>query len=215
MQKEYDSSRKQYKTILNTATAEIEEKKSRFIANVKPITREEEALEFVNEIKSKYWNASHNVYAYYIGGENVAQKFSDDGEPSGTAGLPVLEAIKRMELQDLVIVVTRYFGGTQLGAAGLVRTYGRSATSGIEASRIITKKLCERLNIIIDYSSFGKIQNQVINDGYIIKNVVYTQDVEMTILVPIEDMETFCRFVNDATNGNVLIFVDQREYMIE
>jgi len=214
MQKQYSGIKRQYKTVLNKATTEIEEKKSRFIANIKPVTHEEEAIEFINGLKAKYWNASHNVYAYYIGGDNIIQRFSDDGEPSGTAGIPVLEVIKRMELQDLVVVVTRYFGGILLGAAGLVRAYGKSASSGINAADIITKRLCELVNIVIDYSAFGKIQNQVINYGYKIKNVEYTQDVEMSVLVPIEDMEMFLESINDATNGNVLIDTGEKEYVI-
>ena len=214
MQKQYSGIKRQYKTVLNKATTEIEEKKSRFIANIKPVTHEEEAIEFINGLKAKYWNASHNVYAYYIGGDNIIQRFSDDGEPSGTAGIPVLEVIKRMELQDLVVVVTRYFGGILLGAAGLVRAYGKSASSGINAADIITKRLCELVNIVIDYSAFGKIQNQVINYGYKIKNVEYTQDVEMSVLVPIDDMEMFLESINDATNGNVLIDTGEKEYVI-
>jgi len=130
----------QYKTISKEATVEMEEKKSRFIANVKPVSSEEEALEFINNIRAKYWDATHNVYAYYISGENIIQRFSDDGEPSGTAGMPVLEVIKRMELKDLVVVVTRYFGGILLGASGLVRAYSKSAALGIEAAGIVTKK---------------------------------------------------------------------------
>jgi uncharacterized YigZ family protein len=114
---------KEYRTVLSEAAVEIEEKKSRFIASVKPVSTEEEAFEFINLLKSKYWNATHNVYAYYINGDIPAQKFSDDGEPSGTAGMPVLETIKRFDVQNLVIVVTRYFGGIKLGAAGLVRAY--------------------------------------------------------------------------------------------
>jgi len=100
---------KEYKTVLNHVVYEIEEKKSRFIASVRPVSTEEEAVEFIEELKSKYWDATHNVYAYYIGGKNIIQKFSDDGEPSGTAGLPVLEVIKRMGLRDVAVVVTRYF----------------------------------------------------------------------------------------------------------
>lgn len=199
---------------MKDATAEIEEKKSRFIANVKPVTSEEEAVEFINNLKAKYWDASHNVYAYFISGESIIQRFSDDGEPSGTAGIPVLEVIKRMELQDLVVVVTRYFGGILLGAAGLVRAYSKSASLGIEAAGIITKKLCQLVNIIIDYSTLGKIQNKIINMGYTIKSIRYTQDVEIDVLVPVKDVEMFIESVNDAANGNVLADTGEKEYVI-
>lgn len=210
----HDGMQKQYKTVLKEAVAEIEEKKSRFIASVKPVTCEEEAVEFINNLKSKYWDATHNVYAYYIGGENIVQRFSDDGEPSGTAGIPVLEAIKKMGLQDLVVVVTRYFGGTLLGAAGLVRAYGKSASAGIEAAGIITKRLCQLVNVIIDYSSLGKLQNKIMNLGYTIKNIEYAQDVEINILVPVEDVDMFLEAVNDITNGTVLTDVGEKEYVI-
>ncbi|NMB95121.1 MAG: YigZ family protein [Clostridiaceae bacterium] len=214
MHKEYDRLQMQYRTVLKDATAEIEEKKSRFIANVKPVTSEEEAVEFINNLKAKYWDASHNVYAYFISGESIIQRFSDDGEPSGTAGIPVLEVIKRMELQDLVVVVTRYFGGILLGAAGLVRAYSKSASLGIEAAGIITKKLCQLVNIIIDYSTLGKIQNKIINMGYTIKSIRYTQDVEIDVLVPVKDVEMFIESVNDAANGNVLADTGEKEYVI-
>lgn len=203
----------EYKTVLNYAVAEFEERKSRFIATVKPVNTEEEALDFINQLKSRYWDASHNVYAYCIGGDNIIQRFSDDGEPSGTAGLPVLEVIKRMELQDVVVVVTRYFGGTLLGAAGLVRAYAKSASLGIEASGIVTRKLCRENYIILEYSVFDKVRNQVISYGYTIKDIKYTQNVEMVIMVPIDEMDRFNEYINEATNGEALVRVGEKEYI--
>jgi len=148
-----------YKTVYKYAQAEIEEKKSRFIASVKPVNSAAEAVDFINIFKTKYWDATHNVYAYHIGGNNIVQRYSDDGEPSGTAGIPVLEIIKKMELEDLAIVVTRYFGGTQLGASGLIRAYGKSAAAGIEAAQIIFNKLCERLIITVEYFIFVSVSD--------------------------------------------------------
>jgi len=203
----------EFKTVLNYAVAEYEEKKSRFIATVKPVTAEEDAVEFINQLKSKYWDASHNVYAYYIGGDNIIQRFSDDGEPSGTAGLPVLEVIKRMKLQDVAVVITRYFGGTLLGAAGLVRAYGKSASLGIEASGIITKKLCKENYVILEYPVFDKVRNQVINYGYAIKDIKYTQNVEMVIMVPIDEMDRFIEYINEATNGEALVEIGEKEFV--
>ena len=118
---------KKYKTILTQAEAEIVEKKSRFIATVRPVKTEEEAKAFIEEMKKKYWNATHNVFAYQIGERNELQRFSDDGEPQGTAGMPVLSVLKGEDIKDTAIVVTRYFGGTLLGTGGLVRAYGHSA----------------------------------------------------------------------------------------
>ena len=118
---------KKYKTILAQAEAEIVEKKSRFIATVRPVKTEEEARSFIDELKKKYWDATHNVFAYQIGERNEIQRFSDDGEPQGTAGMPVLNVLKGEDVKDAAIVVTRYFGGTLLGTGGLVRAYGKAA----------------------------------------------------------------------------------------
>lgn len=205
----------EYKTVLNHAVAEYEEKRSRFITSVRPVSTEEEAVEFINQLKAKYWDATHNVYAYHIGGDSVIQRFSDDGEPSGTAGLPVLEVIKRMELQDVVVVVTRYFGGTLLGAAGLIRAYGKSALLGIEASGIVTKKLCEEIHVTLKYPVFGKVQNQVLNYGYTIKDIKYTQDVEMYLLIPIDERNRFIEYINEATNGEALLKIGEKEFVPE
>lgn len=204
---------KQYKTVLKRAVAELEEKKSRFIASVMPVTSEEEALNFINEIKAKNWDATHNVYCYYIGGSSIIQRFSDDGEPSGTAGLPILEVIKRMEVRDLVVVVTRYFGGTLLGAAGLVRAYGKSASLAIEEAGIITKKLCTEVNIVVEYGLFGKIQNMLISKNYIIKDVIYGQDVEIIVFVEEEGLENLMELVNEVTNARCIMEAGNKSYI--
>ncbi|MDP4181218.1 MAG: YigZ family protein [Bacillota bacterium] len=213
---------KEYKTVLNEAAAEIEEKKSRFIATVKPIKTEDEAIEFINKLKANYWDATHNVYAYYIGGNNIIQRFSDDGEPSGTAGMPVLEVIKRTGLQDVAVVVTRYFGGTLLGAAGLIRAYSKSAAAGIDAAYIARRELCREINIIVEYTGFGKVQNMLIAGGYIIKNIIYEQDVELSVYIPVDIKEEFIDKLTELTNaraivdlkGELFITVDQNGKII-
>lgn len=204
---------KEYRTVAQEAIAEIEEKKSRFIANVKPIACEEEAVQFIGRIKSKYWNASHNVYAYYICGNNILQKYSDDGEPSGTAGMPVLDAIRKQTLQDIVVVVTRYFGGTLLGAAGLVRAYGRCAAAGIEAAGIITRQLCIEIEVIVEYTLFGKVQSMIGAKGYKLKETVYGQDVQIIVYVPVDENEHFTASLVEATNARALIGNGQKEYI--
>jgi len=196
---------KEYKTVLNSAVCEIEEKKSRFIASVKPVSNEEDALSFINAIKTKYWDATHNVYAYSIGGNNIIQRYTDAGEPSGTAGLPMLEVIKRMEVQNLVVVVTRYFGGTFLGSAGLIRAYGKSAANGIEAAGIVMKKLCREVSVIIEYTLFGRVQSLLISQGYTIKNIVYEQDVEMLVYVYVDEIDKFVDILVEATNARAVI----------
>lgn len=197
--------KKEYFTILNEAVAEYEEKKSKFIGSIKPVKSEEEAIEFINSLKSKYWDATHNVYAYYLGGDVQTQRYSDDGEPSGTAGLPVLEAIRRQNLQDMVIVVTRYFGGTLLGAAGLVRAYGKSASLAIEEAKIIKRMLCREISITVEYTMFGKVQSALLNDNHIIKDTIYTQDVELRVYVPIDGVEALKNDMIEITNANCIM----------
>ena len=119
----------EYKTVKDIGIAEIVEKRSRFIASVRPVSSEEDALEYLNMLKQKYWDARHNVYAYIIR-ENNIMRYSDDGEPSGTAGVPVLDILKREELTDVIVVVTRYFGGILLGTGGLVHAYSKAAKEG-------------------------------------------------------------------------------------
>lgn len=203
----------EYKTILNTAEAEFEEKKSRFIANVRPVTCEEEALEFIEAMRSKYWNASHNVYAYSINNGTLIQRYSDDGEPSGTAGVPALEVIKRMGLQDTVVVVTRYFGGTLLGASGLIRAYSKSASMGLEAAEIVTRKLCYNLNIIIEYTMFGRLQNMLISNNNIIKEIRYEQDVELCVLIEVGNEEKLMKDIVEVSNGRAIQDLAEKTYI--
>lgn len=205
--------RKEYLTVAHEGVAEMEEKKSRFIATVRPVSTEEDANIFISELRTKYWNASHNVYAYYICGYNVLQKFSDDSEPSGTAGLPVLEAIKKSDLQDVAVVVTRYFGGTKLGAAGLVRAYGKSATLGIQAAGIVKKQLCIQAEVTMEYSLLGKVQAMVASRGYIVKDTIYAQDVEMIVYIPVDELEEFTSLINEATNAQALIDTGEKSYI--
>lgn len=204
---------KEYKTVLNSAVSEIEEKKSKFIASVKPVSSEEEALAFINELRSKYWDATHNVYAYSIGGNNIVQRYSDAGEPSGTAGLPMLEVIKRMGVQNLVVVVTRYFGGTLLGSAGLIRAYGKSASNGIEAAQIVIKKLCREVSVIIEYTLFGRVQSLLLSQGYTIKEIIYEQDVELIVFVFIDEIDKFVDTMVEATNDRVIIVPGDDTYI--
>ncbi len=194
----------EYSTILKSATAEFEEKKSRFIANVKPVSDEAIAIEFINSLKSKYWDATHNVYAYSINNETLIQRYSDDGEPSGTAGMPALEVIKRMGIQNVVVVITRYFGGTLLGASGLIRAYSKSSAMGLEAGEIVTRKLCFNLNIVIEYTLFGKLQNMLMTNNNIIKDIQYSQDVELCVLIEVGKEEKLIDDIIENTNGRAI-----------
>jgi uncharacterized YigZ family protein len=203
----------EYKTILNSATSEFEEKKSRFIANVKPVSDENDALEFINSLRSKYWNATHNVYAYCIDNGTIIQRYSDDGEPSGTAGMPVLEVIKRMGIQNAVVVVTRYFGGTLLGAAGLIRAYSKSAALGLEAAEEVTRKLCIAVNIVVEYTLFGKLQNMLMTNNNIIKDIQYSQDVELCVLIEAGREEGLIADIIDNTNGRAIVDIGDKAYI--
>lgn len=204
---------KEYKTVLNEASAEYEEKKSRFIASVMPVKDEDDATAFINSLRSRCWDASHNVYAYHIGGNSTVQRYSDDGEPSGTAGMPVLEVIRRMGLQYIVVVVTRYFGGTLLGAAGLIRAYTKSAALGIEAAVVVKKLLCCQVALIMEYTLFGKVQNILLTGGYTIKSVEYQQDVEIVVYIPVDEVEAFAEMINDTTNTRVLVDIRDKCYI--
>ncbi len=205
--------RKEYLTISKEAQAEIEEKKSRFIATARPVTSEEEAYEFINGLKSKYWNATHNVYAYFICNENVQRKFSDDGEPSGTAGLPALDAIKKLGVEDAAVVITRYFGGTLLGASGLVRAYGKAAAMGIEAAGIVKQQLCVEAIIALDYTFLGKVQAFLAAMRYKVKDIVYAQNVEIHIFIPVDEYDTFCAKLTEATNARVFVTSGNKAYI--
>ena len=174
---------KRFKTVLQPAEAEIIEKKSRFIATVRPVKNEEEAQAFIEEMRKKYWDATHNVFAYQIGERDQIQRFSDDGEPSGTAGLPVLNVLKGDELKNTAIVVTRYFGGTLLGTGGLVRAYGRSAREGVLAAKIVEKVLYSVFHVVTDYSRLGKIQYEILQMGNVIHDTIYTDEITFVTLV--------------------------------
>lgn len=203
----------EYKTILNSASTEFEEKKSKFITHVKPVSNEDEAIEFISGLKAKYWNATHNVYAYTINGDSLIQRFSDDGEPSGTAGMPALEVIKRMGIQNAVVVITRYFGGTLLGAAGLIRAYSKGATMGLEAAEIVTRKLCLNINIMLEYTLFGKLQNMLINNNNIIKSIEYGQDVELCVLIEDGRQGELEKAIIENTNGRAIIDIGEKQYI--
>ena len=162
-----------YKTIYEGGEGELVEKKSRFIATVRPVETEEEALAFIEEMKKKYWDARHNCYVYSVGMNREATRCSDDGEPSGTAGEPILNAITKNNLKNVLIIVTRYFGGILLGAGGLTRTYSNSATSAINASEKIEKEMGVEAEVTLDYSQNDKFKYyceknniKIINTGY-------------------------------------------------
>lgn len=195
---------------------EIVEKKSRFIATVLPIDTEEEALQYIEKIKKKYWDARHNCFAFVIGSNNEIQRFSDDGEPQGTAGKPILETLLNENLHNTLIVVTRYFGGTLLGTGGLVRAYGQSSKEGIRNS--VIQKVCEGISfkLTVDYNSIGKIKYIMGQMGITDAQKEYGQNVVLSILMKKDEYNEFNTKVTDATGGKA-VFEDEedREYREE
>lgn len=192
-----------YKTVLKENRAEMIEKKSRFIASVKPVTTEQEAIQFINDRKAEFRDATHNVYAYVISDNNIT-RYSDDGEPGGTAGVPTLEVLNKEHVTDVVVVVTRYFGGTLLGAGGLVRAYGKSAKMGVDAAVITEKIYCYELLIRAPYDLHGKIRYLVENGDYIMGETEYANDVAMTVYVKYDLLDKFQKEITEVTNGSVV-----------
>ncbi|RKD34679.1 YigZ family protein [Thermohalobacter berrensis] len=201
-----------YKTVHNFGCDEIIINKSRFIGYCKPISTEQEAIDFIEEINTKHRDATHNVYAYVFGENSNIQRYSDDGEPSGTAGIPVLEVIKKEDLRNVVVVVTRYFGGIKLGAGGLVRAYTKGAKIGLEAAKIVEKVLYKRIKARIDYTLYGKIENVLMKNGYIIDNVIYDTAVNLIILTETERKKALENLLVEATNAKVEIEEIGEEY---
>lgn len=191
----------EYRTVYIGNDAEIVEKKSRFIATVEPVHSEEEALAFIEKLKKQYWNATHNCFAYVIGERFQTQRCSDDGEPQGTAGKPMLDVLLGEEIHDVVVVVTRYFGGTLLGTGGLVRAYSKSVQEGLAASKIITKMYGCKLEIDTDYTGLGKIQYILGQRGVTILHSEYTDKVKLQVLLPIDDVEEVTAEIIEGTNG--------------
>ncbi len=180
---------------------EIVEKKSRFIATVRPISTEEEATAFVNEMKKKYWDARHNCSAFTIGEHHETCRCSDDGEPGQTAGRPMLDVLLREDIHNVAVVVTRYFGGTLLGTGGLVRAYQGATQEGLRASHIIDRQVGTELILATDYTGMGKIQYLLGKRNLSIMDTIYTDSVELHVLVPNEERENLTKEIIEATNG--------------
>ena len=201
-----------YKTVKNISETLIVEKKSKFFASVFPVDNEADALKYLAMVKSKYPDATHHVYAYIIDENNIF-RYTDDGEPSGTAGMPVLDTIRKEGLVDVLVVVTRYFGGTLLGTGGLVHAYGTSAKEGLLKSKIITRCLCDIVSVTVDYSLSGKIQYQIATDNYILEDTVYDENVTFLVCCKPETTERFINDIKDLTNAKAKVEVVDARYV--
>ena len=202
----------QYRTVYEGGEGEITEKKSRFIATVHPVESEGEALAFLEEMKKKYWDARHNCYVYSIGMNREFTRCSDDGEPSGTAGRPMLDVILGEDIYNVAVVVTRYFGGVLLGTGGLVRAYSKAVQEGLAASKVILKQKGIALKITTDYTGLGKIQYIAGERNIPVLDSEYTDKVVMKLLVPVQDVGSVRKAITEGTNGRAGIEKDQELY---
>lgn len=204
-----------YKTIYEGGQGEIIEKKSRFIATVRLVEKEEEALAFIEEMKKKYWDATHNCFAYVIGEHREFTRCSDDGEPGGTAGRPMLDVLLGEEIYNVAVVVTRYFGGTLLGTGGLVRAYSKSVQEGLKCSKIIEKKWGVLLEVTTDYNGIGKIQYLAGERKIPVLDAEYTDKVVMKLLVPVSRVDEIRKAVTEATSGRAKMAKEKELYFAE
>lgn len=199
---------KAYRTIHRGGTGEIEEKKSRFIATVRPVHSEEEAQAFLEEMRKKYWDARHNCHAFVIGERNELARSSDDGEPSGTAGRPMLDVLLKEEIHDVAVVVTRYFGGTLLGTGGLVRAYTAAVQAGLAASEILENCDGALLEIRADYTDVGKLQYLLASRQIPTLSSDFGAGVTMRVVVPLEEEDAFRTALADASGGRARVEKD-------
>lgn len=203
------------KIVYEGGEGEIVEKKSRFIATVRPVETEEEAVAFINEMKKKYWDARHNCSAFVIGSRQELTRCSDDGEPAGTAGRPMLDVLLREGIHNTAVVVTRYFGGVLLGTGGLVRAYQKATQEGLAGSVIIEKRLGIELHIRTDYTGIGKLQYLFAQQGINVIDTEYGADVIVKAMIPIEEKETVEKAITEQTNGQaVLEWKDETYYAL-
>ncbi|WHX99988.1 YigZ family protein [Neobacillus sp. DY30] len=192
---------------------EIVIQKSRFIAHIKRVENEGEAQEFIQALKKKYWDANHNCSAYLIGENDQIQKANDDGEPSGTAGVPILEVLKKKKLKDTVVVITRYFGGIKLGAGGLIRAYGKATSEGLETAGIVERRLVQVIHVMIDYTWLGKVEKELRESEYIIKEIHYLDIVEVEVYVNEDQVSTFFEWLTELTNGQASLKKGDTDYL--
>ena len=193
----------EYKTVEKEASDFFIEKKSKFIGYAKPVKTQEDALEFISEIKSKHWDATHNVYAYVLR-ENNIQRYSDDGEPSGTAGVPVLDVMLKESLVDVCVVATRYFGGTLLGAGGLVRAYSHTSKIALEAAGIITMAQCSVMSAEVDYSFYDRLNILLSDFSAVILNTSFSDKVCVEFSVKENIVDSLNAKLIDVSNGKYI-----------
>ncbi len=200
----------EYRVPTRDAESEFIEKKSRFIGRIWVVETEEEALERIKAMRSKHWDATHNVYAYIV--HDGPTRYTDDGEPQGTAGMPVLEVLRGAGVENVCCVVTRYFGGTLLGTGGLVRAYGRAAKDALGKAGISLKRIWKKVDLLLPYSYFEPLRQECERFGGLISEVEYAADVCMHLMLPADRTEAFLARVTDLTRGTVVGLEAGEEY---
>ncbi|MGE7612191.1 YigZ family protein [Paenibacillus sp. NPDC101420] len=205
----------QYRTVRSSGSKEVVIRKSRFIGHVMPVENEGEALLFIEDIKKKHRDATHNCSAYVIGERDEIQRQSDDGEPSGTAGKPILEVIRNQGVKNVAIVVTRYFGGIMLGAGGLIRAYTDGAVLALEAGEVITRVLRREVFVEIDYTWLGKVENELRGRGIQTGETLFTDKVTLLCLPRNDEGDAFMAWITDLTQGQALVTEGRRIYYSE
>lgn len=202
-----------YKTVRQDGISEYTEKKSRFISYVYPVSAESDALSRLEKLRKKHYDASHVVFAYKIKDNNI-QRFSDDGEPQGTAGVPVLEVINKGELTDVMIAVVRYFGGTLLGAGGLVRAYSKSASLGVASAIPVNMCECTLFDIECPYTLLGKLQNTLSANGAKKNDIIYADNITLKYYIKEEDLDKLIKDITEVSNGTCKVKVTDTEFKI-
>lgn len=205
--------RENYTTVGNSGSAEILIQKSRFIGHAARAETEQQAIEFIDSIKLLHKTATHNCSAYLIGEHDSIQKANDDGEPSGTAGFPMLEVLKKQGLKDTVVVVTRYYGGIKLGSGGLIRAYGKAVSAALTAAGIVDRQLHYLMKTSIDYTWLGKLENEIRQSPFPLDHLEYTEGVDMYIYVPVEKEKEFIDWINGLTNGQAQISTVDSQFL--
>ena len=197
--------KKSYKILYQAGEGEIVEKKSRFIATIRPVESEEEALSFIAEMRKKYWDATHNCTAFVIGENHEQMRCNDDGEPSQTAGRPMLDVLLGEDVHNCCAVVTRYFGGTLLGTGGLVRAYSAAVKEGLKNCQILEKQLARKLTVETDYTGLGKIQYILGEEKISVLDSQYADKVVLTLLVPVDQLDPLMEKLTEGTNGRCVM----------
>lgn len=203
----------EYYTVNKSGSDEFIIQKSRFIGYIKRVETEEAAQDFIKEIKKKHHDATHNCSAYLIGQHDEIQKANDDGEPSGTAGVPMLEVLKKQHLKDTVVVVTRYFGGIKLGAGGLIRAYGTTTSEAIKKTGVVKRQLMQGFSVTIEYPLLGTLENGLRNSEHIIESINYLENVEIIVYAHVNNIDSFLEWITNLTSDQAIVKETEQRYV--